>query len=248
MIDAHVGDAPLTVEEVTRRMEEAWVRENNRKIAAWNVQLELDHVEQEDRDRAVREEAEERRIQHEKEAEDQRRELENKKPKIDMFDPERAVNETIDPRPAPYALNKVGNLEYIELDYFTTKGCREAQMDNYKSISHDTLVFMQLEDTIAIHPLAALRPSKHIRNDEDLSWEEMLGAKNMLLRSMAKSAVWPVTHVESLAAFYVNLEMHERCYVTVGTFARRGLSSTAKTLRSLVRWFEVLSTKSKKRT
>ena len=33
------------------------------------------------RDRAVREEAEERRIQHEKEAEDQRRELENKKPK-----------------------------------------------------------------------------------------------------------------------------------------------------------------------
>ena len=38
------------------------------------------------------------------------------------------------------------------------------------------------------------------------------------------------------------------CYVTVGTFARRGLSSTAKTLRSLVRWFEVLSTKSKKRT
>ena len=25
----------------------------------------------------------------------------------------------------------------------------------------------------------------------------------------------------------------ERCYVTVGTFARRGLSSTAKTLRSL---------------
>lgn len=216
LIDAHVGDAPLTVEEVTRRMKEAWVRENDRKIAAWNAQLELDRVEQEDRDRAVREEAEERRIQHEKEAEDQRRELENKKPKIDMFDPERAVNETIDPRPAPYALNKVGNLEYIELDYFTTKGCREAQMDNYKSISHDTLAFTQLEDTIAIRPLAALRPSKHIRNDEDLSWEEMLGAKNMLLRSMAKSAVWPVTHVESLAAFYVNLEMHERAGTAMG--------------------------------
>ena len=36
LIDAHVGDAPLTVEEVTRRMKEAWVRENDRKIAAWN--------------------------------------------------------------------------------------------------------------------------------------------------------------------------------------------------------------------
>ena len=38
------------------------------------------------------------------------------------------------------------------------------------------------------------------------------------------------------------------CYVTAGTFARRGLSSTAKTLRSLSGCFEVLSTKSKKRT
>ena len=60
LIDAHVGDAPLMVEEVTRWMKEAWVRENDRKIAAWNAQLELDCVEQEDRDRAVREEAEER--------------------------------------------------------------------------------------------------------------------------------------------------------------------------------------------
>ena len=126
------------------------------------------------------------------------------------------VNETIDLRPAPFALNKVGNLEYIELDYFTTKGCWEAQMDNYKSISHNTLAFTQLKDTITIHPLAALHPSKHIRNDEDLSWEEMLGAKNMLLHSMAKSVVWPVTHVESLAAFYINLEMHKRAGTAMG--------------------------------
>ena len=53
LIDAHIGDAPLMVEEVMRRMKEAWVRENNRKIAAWNAQLKLDRVEQEDRDRVV---------------------------------------------------------------------------------------------------------------------------------------------------------------------------------------------------
>ena len=95
----------------------------------------------------------------------------------------------INPRPAPYALGKVRNLEYIKLDYFTIRGCREVQMDNYKSISHDTLAFMQLKDTIVIHPLALLHPSKHIRNDEDLSWEEMLGVKNMMLSFMAKSGV-----------------------------------------------------------
>ena len=44
-----------------------------------------------------------------------------------------------------------------------------ANADTAKSISHDTLAFAQIEDTIAIRPLAALRPSKYIRSDEELS-------------------------------------------------------------------------------
>ena len=136
-----------------------------------------------------------------------------------MFDPDWAVNEMIDPKPAPYALGKVRNLEYIKLDYFTIRGCREAQMDNYKSISHDTLTFTQLEDTIAICPLASLCPSKHTRNDEDLSWEEMLGAKNMMLSFMAKLGVWPIPHMESLAVFYINLELHPRAGNALGKWA-----------------------------
>ena len=216
MIDAHVGDVPLTVEEATQRMKEAWTRENDRKVVAWNAQVEQDRLEQENRGRLARDEEVARQVQAEKEAEEQRKEAESKKPRADTFDPERAVSGTIDPRPATYAISKVGNLEYIELDYFTVRSCREARADNYKSVSQDTLAFTQLEDTIAIRPLAAMRPSKHIRNDEDLSWEEMLGTKNLMLRVMAKSGVWPVTHVESLALFYANLEMHERAESDLG--------------------------------
>jgi cell division protein ZapA (FtsZ GTPase activity inhibitor) len=73
-----------------------------------------------------------------------------------------------------------------------------------------TLTFMQIEGTIAIHPLAMLRPSKQIRNDEDLSWEEMLDVKNTMLHFMAKSGVWLVEHAESLAALFVALELHPR--------------------------------------
>ena len=42
MIDAHRGDHPLTVDEATQRMKEAWTRENNRKVTAWNEKLEQD--------------------------------------------------------------------------------------------------------------------------------------------------------------------------------------------------------------
>ena len=216
MIDAHTGDVPLTVEEATQCMKEAWTWENDRKIAAWNTQLEQYRAEQEERDRLAEEEEETQRAIHEREAEEQHREAEKKKPKFGPFDPLRPVNESIEPRPAPYALGKISSLEYIELDYFTTRGCREAMADTSKSINHDTLAFTQLEDTISIQPLAAIKPSKNIQSDEDLGWEEMLGAKNTMLRFIAKSGVWPDAHAESLATFYVNLELHPRVLLPNG--------------------------------
>ncbi|KAH9010883.1 hypothetical protein EDB84DRAFT_1445437 [Lactarius hengduanensis] len=145
-----------------------------------------------------------------KEAEQQRREAEKKKPKIGSFVKGRGVGNWIEPRPAQYALNKINNLEYIELDYFTIRGCRDAATDSHKSISQDTMAFAQVEDTLAIRPLAAVRPSRNIRSDENLSWDEVMYAKNTMLHFMAQSRVWPLAHVESLAAFFVALELHPR--------------------------------------
>jgi hypothetical protein len=148
--------------------------------------------------------------QHEREAKEQCREAEKKKPKLGPFDPQCPISKSIPTRPVPYTLSKINNLEYVKLDYFTVRGCREAFAGTSKSVSHDTLTFAQVEDTIAICPLAVLRPSRNIRNNEDLSWVEMLQAKNTMLHFIVKSGVWPVTHAESLATFYVNLELHPR--------------------------------------
>ena len=123
---------------------------------------------------------------------------------------DRYVSKWIGARPATYAINKLNNLEYVELDYFTTKGCREAATDSNKSVSQDTLTFTQVGDSFAIRPMAALRPSKQIRNDEDLSWEEMMDAKNVMLHYMAKSGVWEDEHATALASFYINLDCHQR--------------------------------------
>ena len=210
VIDSHRDVQPLTAEEATQRMKDAWSQENGRKIIAWNVQVEEDRAEREQQERTAQEEEHARQVQREKEAEEQRKEADKKKPKLHSYDPDRLVDSWIGSRPAPYAINKINALEYVELDYFTARGCREAAVDTGKSISHDTLAFTQIDDTIAIRPLASLRPSRHIRNDEDLGWEEMLQAKNTMLRFMALSGTWPVAHAQSLAAFYVALELHPR--------------------------------------
>jgi hypothetical protein len=210
MVDAHQGDQPLTTDAAALQMKEAWTRENERKVVAWNAQLEQDQAEQAEQDRQTREEEEVQRARLEREAEEECREAERKKPKLNPFDLNRFADRWIEARPASYALGKINKLEYVELDYFTLKGCKEAVADTGTSIGHDTMAFAQVGDTIAIRPLSALRPSKNIRNDEDLSWEEMLDAKNTMLQFMAKSGNWPVAHAESLAAFFVNLEIHPR--------------------------------------
>lgn len=173
MIDTHIGDHPLTMEQATQRMRDAWMRQNERKIAAWNEQAEQDRLEQEEHDREAQEEEDVCQAQHDREAKEQQSKAEKKKPKLNPFNHKHLAPECIEARPSQYAVNKVNNLEYIELDYFTVRGCKDASADTNKSISHDTLAFTQFEDTFTIHPLAALRPSKNIRNDEDLSWDEM---------------------------------------------------------------------------
>ncbi|KAH9010121.1 hypothetical protein EDB84DRAFT_1445943 [Lactarius hengduanensis] len=194
MIDAHQGAAPLTPEEATQTLKDAWARENGTKVAAWNAQVEQDRTDQAELDRLAQEEADAQVTLRQKEADDQLREAEKKKPKLNDFDPDRVISDWIEPRPAPYAINKLNNLEYVELDYFTTKGCIEAGADTGGSANLDTLAFTQLDGTISVRPLAAVRSSRNIRNDEDLSWEEMLQGKNVMLRFMAKSTTWPQAH------------------------------------------------------
>ncbi|KAH9022775.1 hypothetical protein EDB85DRAFT_1871191 [Lactarius pseudohatsudake] len=210
MINGHPGADPLTEEGATLRLKEAWARENANKVAAWNEQLEQVRAEQEELDRQAQEEEDAQQILRDKETEEQRKEVEKKKPKLNPFDPNCTLGKYIEPRPAQYALNKINNLEYVELDYFTLKGCKDASADANKSISQDTLTFTQVEGSFAIRPLAAIKPSRNIRCDEDLGWEEMFGAKNTMLHFMGKSRAWPSSHAISLAAFFVALELHPR--------------------------------------
>ena len=146
-------------------------RSNDARVTAWNTQLEKDCAEQDQHDRQLRELKATRRTPVAEEEEEERKVAEMNQPRLKQFDPTPRVNEWVQPRPVAYALDKLNNFEYVELDYFT-----------------------------------ALRPSKNIRKDEDLSWEEMLEAKNTMLHFMTQSGLWPTAHAESLAAFFVALE------------------------------------------
>ncbi|KAF8486915.1 hypothetical protein DFH94DRAFT_6796 [Russula ochroleuca] len=188
LIDTHQGVRPLTAEEATQRLKDAWTRDNDNKISTWNAQLKQDRPETAIQERLAQEEEARRAQRREREAEEQQREAEKKRPKLNDFDPNRSVSSWIEPRPAEYALDKIDMLEYVELDYFT----------------------------IDVWPLSTQKTPKNIRNDEDLSWGEMFDAKRRLLHFMVQSGVWPTAHTDSLASFFVALQTHPRRFQTNG--------------------------------
>ncbi len=70
---------------------------------------------------------------------------------------------------------------------------------------------------------------------KDLSWEEMMEAKNTMLHFMVKSTVLPMAHAESLAAFFVALKLHPRQKQTNG---KRALLLYQSCIRC--KWFDTL--------
>ena len=209
MIATHVGPEPLTEEGAVQQMKNNWTRGNEIKIAAWNAQLEQERAERAEQERVANEAEEAQRAQQEREAAEEQRAIERKKPKLNAFDPNRSVPNWIEPRPSPYALNKIELRQYVELDHFTVRGCREAALGSNRSINQDSFGFTQVDDAFVLRPLAAQASSKNVRNDEDLSWEEMLEAKNTMLHFMDKYE-WPRLHVDSTACFFLALEVHPR--------------------------------------
>jgi hypothetical protein len=237
IIARHVGDPALTTEEAIAQLQEAWKKGNDKKVAQWNEQVAEDQQLQEEEARQEAEEAEHRRAQLEKEEEERRKEIEKKKPKINGFDPQRTVGGFIVPRPSAFALNKLDSLDYVELDYFTTKGCKNAHAEHELTTNHNTygLTSSGLGDSLALQPLSSLKPSKNIRRDENLSWDEMVTAKNNMIHFMSKSKLWPLSHMECIAKFYVALETHPIRQTTHGNRI-----VTAYAGRARREWFDAL--------
>ena len=235
IIASHIGPLPLTVEEAIAKLQDAWKKTNDVKVTEWYVQMADEQLRLDEEAHQLEEEAERKRLQLEKEEEERMREIEKKRPKINGFDSQQAVGGFIIPRPSAFALNKLEALDYVELDYFTTRGCRNAHAEHELTTNHNTYGLANLGDSLTLQPLSSLRPSKNIRRDEDLSWDEMVTAKNNMIHFMSKSKLWPQAHMECIAKFFVGLETHPIRQTTLGNRI-----VTAYAGRARREWFDAL--------
>jgi hypothetical protein len=74
--------------------------------------------------------------------------------------------------------------------------------------NHDTLGLTRLDNVAMFQPISSLKPSKNIRRDEELLWEEMVFAKNKMLKHMANSGTWLAAHLKATIILFIELENH----------------------------------------
>lgn len=110
-------------------------------------------------------------------------------------------------QPSAYALKKLRNFDYVELWYFTEKGCEEAQ-NGAISAPTDVFTLSRVAGTLALKSLDALTASRAVIPDEKLSWRDVSVAQKLLLHHM-KEQGWPEEHVSTLATFFFRLEYHD---------------------------------------
>lgn len=198
----------FTHEQVAQQLVDAWTEDNHARKAVFDQQQHELQVAREEAERIAQEE--EDRLREEQQQKDiaEQLELEKKKPKLKPLDKSRQVGDHIAARPSAYALNKLENHEYIELWYFTEEGCQDAA-DYQHTTTDETFGLSKVDNFLALRAVSAAKASRHAIKDMDLTWRQMTIAKNLLLSYMGRFK-WPDEYTQSLAGFFINIELSDR--------------------------------------
>ena len=74
--------------------------------------------------------------------------------------------------------------EYMELWYFTQEGC--ADVMHQWTQNEDSFGLTKVDNTVSFRPVSALKASRNVMQDADLSWCQMEIAKMTLIQQITK--------------------------------------------------------------
>ncbi|KAJ7124799.1 hypothetical protein C8R43DRAFT_898856 [Mycena crocata] len=206
--DAIVAATQKTADVVISDFVASWQADWDAKKLAWDVQEKADQDARDLAEKDAREEEARKKAELDAELAAEQKEADKKKPKINDFDSNKGVGDAIAPRPSAYALRKLERFEYVEVWYFTREGCDDATATaSNHSVNEDAFAFAKVDDLVGIRPVAAAAQSKNVVLDADLTFDQLLYARNSMLLSMSQYS-WPEKHITALADFWYNLENH----------------------------------------
>ena len=74
--------------------------------------------------------------------------------------------------------------------------------------NEDLFGLSKVDEVVSFRPVSALKASRNVVQDADLSWRQMEIAKTTLIQHITKCG-WAQKAVTSLTQFFMNLEVHQ---------------------------------------
>ncbi|KAK1222456.1 hypothetical protein PQX77_014705 [Marasmius sp. AFHP31] len=185
-----------------------WVAENEEHRQRWQQQVEADRQVEEER-RQQREETQRLAEEEEKKKRDEKmKEKEKKKEIIHPFELGTPLQRGVTQRIHPYAKEKMNKWEYVPLWYFTTEATNEARKLVQRGMEDDVFgLSRDSEGKLTVSTNPTTKPSPKAKDDDQLTWAEVINAKPRFLKAL-ESSEWPTRTRQMWTAFYVEMEMH----------------------------------------
>jgi hypothetical protein len=196
----------LTLEQAIQALNDSWTQSREERTQAWDQQVVMENNAAEEAQRLIQEQ-EQLRLQQERQVlENEQLEAEKKKPKMNGFKAGTMISSYVAPRPSQYALRRLESFEYLELWYLTQEGCVDAAQHQHTQ-NDDTFGLTKVDDVVALRQVSALRASKNVIPDVNLSFRQMSIAKTILIQQMTRCQ-WPDEAITALAVFFTQIESH----------------------------------------
>ena len=116
------------------------------------------------------------------------------------------VGNYIAPRPSQYAIHWIEEFKFIELWYFTPKGCMDA-LQHQHTQNDNAFGPSKTDGLVSLKSVSSLKASRNIVPDAKLSFQQMSMAKNALIPLMNKYE-WTDKAIQVFAQFWTQLEVH----------------------------------------
>ena len=120
------------------------------------------------------------------------------------FDQDATIASQIPHYPSEYAVEKIQDIEYVELWYFTTEGCKEASKAT-PTVADEAFGLLNTKSGLALQPIKATKASPDAVVDEHLTWEQITTARHTLIATASRVG-WDEKLTVSLAKLYIGLE------------------------------------------
>jgi hypothetical protein len=200
----------VTYKQAAVILTNVWTAQNAVERQQWQKQVDQDDAAAKQHRQDLQYERKPRQEEIAKEKEDQRKE-EMKKNKSKFIPiPARGVPTQPPVIASAFAIRRMDKGDFVPLWYYTNAGIDDA----IKSFSNDSVIddealslITRSDGSTSILPLASVKGSKGIVEDQDISWDDFCISAPRMIEAMGRAG-WPDDRIKMMGQFWTNIQSH----------------------------------------